>query len=113
MQIAVLGTGYVGLVTGTCFAETGHDVICFDIDQAKIDMLKRGQIPIDWPGLSELVERNVSLGRLSFQSDLAAAVKPAQLVFLAVGTPSAADGSANLANLWNVVDAVAEHLAEG
>ncbi|HVU88630.1 MAG TPA: UDP-glucose/GDP-mannose dehydrogenase family protein [Pirellulales bacterium] len=112
MKITMIGTGYVGLVTGTCFADSGNDVTCVDIDQAKIDRLKKGEIPIYEPGLSELVERNVADDRLHFTTDLAAAVKTARLVFLAVGTPSAADGSADLTNLWAVVQAMAPHLPE-
>ena len=93
MKIAVVGTGYVGLVTGTCLAETGNDVTCVDCDRKKIDVLNRGHVPIYEPGLSELVTRNVAAGRLRFTTDLAAAAKKARLVFLAVGTPSADDGS--------------------
>ena len=107
MRIAVIGTGYVGLVTGTCFAETGNDVTCVDIDQRKIDMLQKGEIPIYEPGLAELVERNASLGKLTFTTDLGAAVREASVVYLAVGTPQADDGSADLTNLWAVVDAIA------
>ena len=87
MKIAVVGTGYVGLVTGTCLAETGNDVTCVDCDRKKIDVLNRGHIPIYEPGLAELVARNVAGGRLRFTTDLAAAAKKARLVFLAVGTP--------------------------
>ncbi|HEY2894827.1 MAG TPA: UDP-glucose/GDP-mannose dehydrogenase family protein, partial [Pirellulales bacterium] len=111
MKIAIVGTGYVGLVTGTCFAESGNHVTCIDIDQAKIARLKKGEIPIYEPGLSELVEHNAEAGRLHFTSDLAAAVRPAQLVFLAVGTPSAGDGSADLSGLWKAVDDLAGHLS--
>ncbi len=113
MKIAVIGTGYVGLVTGTCFAETGNDVICVDIDSDKIDRLRQGKIPIYEPGLSELVASNLDDGRLHFTTDLASAVKGARLVYLAVGTPSADDGSADLSSLWNVIDKLAGHLAEG
>jgi UDPglucose 6-dehydrogenase len=113
MKIAVIGTGYVGLVTGTCFAETGNDVTCVDVDLVKIDGLRRGELPIYEPGLAELVERNFGDGRLHFETDLSAAVVPAKLVFLAVGTPSAFDGSADLTNLWAVVDQLAPHLADG
>jgi len=111
MRIAVVGTGYVGLVTGTCFAETGNDVTSIDVDADKIARLKAGEVPIYEPGLSELVLRNAEDGRLHFTTDLAAAVKPARLIFLAVGTPSAHDGSADLSSLWKVVDQVAPHLA--
>jgi len=107
MQIAVIGTGYVGLVTGTCFAETGNDVICVDVDARKIEMLQQGTVPIYEPGLAELVRRNAELGRLHFTTELAAAVPSAQAVFLAVGTPSAEDGAADLTNLWAVIDALA------
>ena len=110
MKIAIIGTGYVGLVTGTCFADSGNDVTCVDIDQAKIDMLNGGRVPIYEPGLAELVERNAESGRLTFTTDLTAAVAPAVIVYLAVGTPSAQDGSADLTALWKVVDAVAPHL---
>jgi UDPglucose 6-dehydrogenase len=110
MKIAVVGTGYVGLVTGTCFAESGNHVTCIDIDEKKIARLKQGEIPIYEPGLAELVEQNREAERLDFTTDLAAAVKPAQLVFLAVGTPPAEDGSADLSALWRVVDDIAPHL---
>ena len=111
MKIAMVGTGYVGLVTGTCLADSGNNVVCIDIDAAKIASLKRGEIPIYEPGLAELVRRNVERGRLQFTTDLPAAVKPARLVFLAVGTPQADDGSADLTSLWKVVDSLAGHLA--
>jgi UDPglucose 6-dehydrogenase len=112
MKIAVIGTGYVGLVTGSCFAETGNDVTCVDVDVEKISRLRAGEVPIYEPGLTELVNRNAEDGRLHFTTDLAAAVKAADLVFLAVGTPSADDGSADLTNLWKVVDALAHHLPQ-
>lgn len=111
MKIAMVGTGYVGLVTGTCLADSGNDVICLDIDAVKIARLQKGEIPIYEPGLSELVSRNVERGRLNFTTDLAAAVGPAKLVFLAVGTPQAEDGAADLRSLWQVVDSLAPHLA--
>ena len=96
MKIAVIGTGYVGLVTGTCFADSGNDVTCVDIDPKKIDMLNRGEVPIYEPGLAEMVEHNAAAERLHFTTDLAAAIKPAQVVYLAVGTPQADDGAADL-----------------
>lgn len=111
MKIAVIGTGYVGLVSGTCFAESGNDVVCVDIDAKKIERLRRGEIPIYEPGLAEMVEGNIAAERLTFTTDLAAAVKPAQVIFLAVGTPQSADGSADLTALRAVVDALAPHLA--
>lgn len=112
MKIVVVGTGYVGLVTGTCLAETGNDVTCVDCDRKKIDVLNRGHVPIYEPGLSELVTRNVTAGRLCFTTDLAAAAKRARLVFLAVGTPSTADGSVDLSAFWSVVDQLAPHLEQ-
>jgi len=112
MKIAMVGTGYVGLVTGTCFAESGNDVTCVDIDQRKIDRLKRGEIPIYEPGLSELVLRNSKAGRLTFTTDLTTAVRSASVVYLAVGTPQSDDGSADLSALWKVVDAIADHVRE-
>ena len=111
MKIAVVGAGYVGLVTGTCLAETGNDVTCVDCDRKKIDVLNRGHVPIYEPGLAELVARNVAGGRIRFTTDLPAAAKKARLVFLAVGTPPAGDGSADLTALWSVVDQIAPHLA--
>ena len=113
MKIAVIGTGYVGLVTGTCLAESGNDVLCVDIDEAKIELLNTGQIPIYEPGLAELVQRNAAAGRLQFTTDLDAAVRGAKLVFLAVGTPSTPDGSADLSVLWSVVDQIAGVLEPG
>ena len=96
MRIAVIGTGYVGLVVGACFAETGNDVICVDKDAAKVRMLVRGKIPIYEPGLEEIVRRNSAEKRLSFTTKLADAVKRAEIVFIAVGTPTGEDGSADL-----------------
>ncbi|HET6425106.1 MAG TPA: UDP-glucose/GDP-mannose dehydrogenase family protein [Planctomycetaceae bacterium] len=110
MRIVMIGTGYVGLVTGTCLADSGNDVTCVDINQAKIDGLKRGVIPIYEPGLEELVKRNVHAKRLQFTTDLATAVKTTQLVFIAVGTPQGDDGHADLSALWAVVDTLAPHL---
>lgn len=111
MKITVVGTGYVGLVTGTCLAETGNDVDCVDCDSGKIDLLRRGTIPIYEPGLAELVQRNTAAGRLHFSNDLAAGAGSARLVFLAVGTPPADDGSVDLTALWAVVEELAPHLA--
>lgn len=108
----MIGTGYVGLVTGTCFAESGNDVICVDIDQAKIDGLRQGILPIFEPGLKELVLRNIENGQLSFTTDIAEAVSASQIIYLAVGTPPAADGSADLTALRQVVDTIAPHLTD-
>jgi UDPglucose 6-dehydrogenase len=110
MKIAVIGTGYVGLVTGTCFADSGNDVTCIDIDQRKIDMLNRGEVPIYEPGLAEMVERNFEAERLKFTTDTAGPIKSAEIVYLAVGTPQGDDGAANLSALWAVVGTIAPHL---
>ena len=110
MRIAVVGTGYVGLVTGTCFANSGNTVTCLDINAEKIARLNRGEIPIYEPGLEELVVRSAKAGRLLFTTDTATAIRAAQVVFLAVGTPPSADGSADLSSLWKVVDSIAPHL---
>ena len=111
MKLAVIGTGYVGLVTGTCFAESGNEVTCVDVDEAKIAALQRGEIPIYEPGLAELVERNRLAKRLLFTTETAEAVADAEIVYLAVGTPQADDGSANLQYLFAAIEAVAPHLA--
>jgi UDPglucose 6-dehydrogenase len=107
VKIAVIGTGYVGLVTSTCLAESGNDVVGIDKDARKIDTLEVGRLPIYEPGLLELVQRNRREGRLSFTTDLAAGVAAAQIVFIAVGTPQRADGAADLSNLWAVADGLA------
>ncbi|QDS96831.1 UDP-glucose dehydrogenase family protein [Adhaeretor mobilis] len=112
MKIAVVGTGYVGLVTGTCFADTGNDVTCIDIDQKKIDNLNKGIIPIYEPGLTEMVLHNYEAQRLHFTTDLPAAIKPAEVVYLAVGTPQGEDGAANLSAMWAVVEAISPHLRD-
>jgi UDPglucose 6-dehydrogenase len=96
MRISVIGTGYVGLVTGTCLAESGNTVICMDIDKRKIDMLTSGITPIYEPGLEELIKRNVQHDRLFFTTDVASAVKSSDVIFIAVGTPPGEDGSADL-----------------
>src|SRR5262245_16715742 len=110
MKIAVIGTGYVGLVTATCFAESGNDVVGIDKDARKVQTLDSGRLPIYEPGLLELVQRNRREGRLTFTTDLAKGVAAAQLVFLAVGTPQAADGAADLSNIWAVADGLAKQL---
>ncbi|RAP75295.1 UDP-glucose dehydrogenase family protein [Paenibacillus montanisoli] len=108
MKIAVIGTGYVGLVSGVCFAELKHEVICVDKELSKISKLQDGEIPIYEPGLQELVLRNAAEGRLSFTSDLAAAVRQSELVILAVGTPSLPSGEANLAYIEQAAREVAQ-----
>jgi UDPglucose 6-dehydrogenase len=108
MKLCVIGTGYVGLVAGTCFAESGNDVVCVDIDADKIERLKRGEVPIYEPGLEELIRRNVAEGRLSFTTDLADAVRRSLLCFIAVGTPQGDDGSADLGAVIRVAAEIAE-----
>jgi UDPglucose 6-dehydrogenase len=103
----MIGTGYVGLVTGTCFAESGNDVVCVDVDASKIERLRRGEIPIYEPGLTELVIRNANANRLRFTTNYNEGVNGAQCVFVAVGTPQGDDGSANLSGLWKVVEMLA------
>ena len=111
MNVVMIGTGYVGLVSGACFADFGADVVCVDIDPGKIERLRRGEIPIYEPGLDELVARNASAGRLKFTTDLPAAVRAADLVFIAVGTPSRhGDGHADLSYVYAAARQVAEHL---
>ncbi len=102
MNIAVVGTGYVGLVSGTCFAETGNNVICVDIDQEKVRKMKEGIIPIYEPGLEVLFERNIVQGRLHFTTDLAEGIKDAEIIFLALPTPPGEDGSADLSYILKV-----------
>ena len=104
MNIAVIGTGYVGLVSGTCFAETGNQVICVDIDADKVTKMQAGIVPIYEPGLEVLFERNKKQGRLSFTTDLAAGVKDAEVIFLALPTPPGADGSADLKYILKVAE---------
>ena len=110
MRLSVVGTGYVGLVVGACFAETGNDVTCVDVDAAKIAGLQANVIPIYEPGLEELVERNQREGRLSFTTDIAAAVSTSEVVFIAVGTPPDEDGSADLTYVLDVATSIGEHL---
>jgi UDPglucose 6-dehydrogenase len=111
MKIAVVGTGYVGLVTGTCFAEVGIDVTCVDIDQKKIDNLHNGILPIYEPGLEEMVSRNVEKGRLHFSTDLGEAIKDCDVAFIAVGTPPGEDGSADLKYVLAVARGIGEHMS--
>ena len=96
MKITVIGTGYVGLVSGTCVAEVGNDVLCLDVDPAKIKILEEGGIPIYEPGLQEMVQRNVAAGRLHFTTDVEKAVHFGTIQFIAVGTPPDEDGSADM-----------------
>lgn len=101
-NIAVVGTGYVGLVTGTCFAETGNYVVCVDIDSAKVEKMKAGEVPIYEPHLDVIFERNINAGRLTFTTDLAAAIEHAEIIFLALPTPPGEDGSADLSYILGV-----------
>ncbi|UOQ67203.1 UDP-glucose dehydrogenase family protein [Hymenobacter volaticus] len=110
MKVAVVGTGYVGLVTGTCFAEVGMDVTCIDIDQKKIDNLKQGILPIYEPGLEEMVTRNVSAGRLHFTTNLGEGIKDCDVAFIAVGTPPGEDGSADLKYVLAVARGIGENM---
>jgi UDPglucose 6-dehydrogenase len=107
MKIAVVGTGYVGLVAGACFAESGNDVVCVDRDEKKIATLNDGQMPIYEPGLEEIVRRNRQEGRLSFTTDLTDAVRQSSIVFIAVGTPQGEDGSADLSHVLGVAREIA------
>ena len=109
MNITVVGTGYVGLVAGACFAETGSQVVCADVDQKKIDGLRQNILPIYEPGLDSLVERNQAQGRLVFTTDVASAVKSAEVVFIAVGTPPDEDGSADLSHVLAVAEAIGKN----
>jgi UDPglucose 6-dehydrogenase len=110
VKIGVIGTGYVGLVTATCLAESGNDVIGIDKDADKIAVLQSGRLPIYEPGLLELVQRNRREERLRFTTDLGNAVAASQVLFIGVGTPQAADGAADLSNLWAVADTLAAHV---
>jgi UDPglucose 6-dehydrogenase len=110
MKITIIGTGYVGLVTGTCFSETGNDVLCLDINEVKIKNLQSGIIPIYEPGLDLLFERNIKEQRLKFTTDLPAAVQHAEIIFLALPTPSGDDGSADLSYVLDVADKISNLL---
>ncbi len=112
MKITIIGTGYVGLVTGTCLAEVGNDVLCLDLDERKINMLKEGGIPIYEPGLDDMVKRNAAAGRLSFTTDVEAAVAHGPIQFIAVGTPQDEDGSADLKYVVAVARNIGRHMNE-
>src|SRR5258708_12175455 len=106
MRIAVIGTGYVGLVAGVCCADSGHTVVCVDVDEEKILRLRQGESPIYEPGLEELLHKNLAAERLAFATDLPAAVKASEVVFLAVGTPPGAHGNADLPPAMNVANQI-------
>lgn len=110
MNVAIIGTGYVGLVTGACLADFGHSVVCVDSAASRIDQLQRGEIPIYEPGLGEIVSRNVSAGRLHFSTDLGAAIRSSSVLFVAVGTPESANGEADLSQLAVVASELARDL---
>ena len=111
MKISVIGTGYVGLVVGACLAETGNDVTCADVDTQKIALLNQNQIPIYEPGLEDFVRRNRDQSRLTFTTDVAAAVANAEVIFIAVGTPPDEDGSADLRHVLSVADVIGRHMS--
>ncbi len=108
MNLAIIGTGYVGLTTGTCFAEVGHNVVCVDNNQSKVEMLQEGRVPIFEPDLEEMIQSNVSAGRLSFTTDLAKAVQESEIIFIAVPTPPHDDGSVDL----SYIEAVSHEIAD-
>ncbi len=110
MKISVIGTGYVGLVTGTCLAESGNNVMCMDINKKKIELLNNGVVPIYEPGLEELVKRNVAHGRLSFTADMSQAVRKSSVIFIAVGTPPGEDGSADLKYVLRAAEEIARYM---
>lgn len=113
MKVTMIGTGYVGLVTGTCFAESGNDVICLDVDQSKVDLLNSGGIPIYEPGLTELVKRNAAAGRLQFTTNYEEAISGAKCVFICVGTPQDENGAADLKYVQSAAEQMAPHLDPG
>ena len=110
MKITIIGTGYVGLVTGACFSDVGHDVLCLDIDKKKINNLKKNIMPIYENGLEEIVAKNVKANRLSFTSSYALAVNHADIIFLAVDTPSKKNGSADLTSIRNSCLSIADNM---
>ncbi|MEN9537880.1 MAG: hypothetical protein RLZZ126_115, partial [Pseudomonadota bacterium] len=112
MKITVVGTGYVGLVSGACLAEVGNDVLCLDLDATKIQTLKDGGIPIYEPGLKEMVQRNVAAGRLSFTTDVPQAVSHGTIQFIAVGTPPDEDGSADLKYVLAAARSIGRHMTD-
>ena len=108
MKVAVAGTGYVGLVAGVCFAEKGHNVICVDVDEEKINKMKKGICPIYEQGLEELMKKNYEAGRVNYTTDYKIAYKDADFIFIGVGTPERPDGSANLDYVYNVAKQIAD-----
>src|SRR4051794_26047513 len=112
MNISVVGTGYVGLVTGVSLAEIGHHVICIDINESKIEKMKQGISPIYEPGLDEMMSRNIEAGRLTFTSNHKEGFRLADVIYIAVGTPEKADGSANLAFVEQAARDIAKHITK-
>src|SRR5215472_4721198 len=110
MNLTIVGTGYVGLVTGACLAEIGHDVFCLDVDQRKIDILNGGGVPIHEPGLLELIQRNRKARRIKFSTDVAASVEHGEVQFIAVGTPPDEDGSADLQYVLEAARSIGRHM---
>ena len=112
MKVCMIGTGYVGLVSGTCFAEIGHEVVCVDNDKQKIDILKKGGIPIYEPGLEEMIARNVKAGRLDFTTSIADGVTRSLFLFIAVGTPPKDDGEPDLSSVEKVAEEIGAAMNE-
>src|SRR5882762_8554909 len=112
MRVTIFGSGYVGLVTGACLADAGNHVVCVDVDERKIEMLKRGEVPIHEPGLDAMVKRNVDAGRLKFTTNAKEGVDHGQFQLIAVGTPPDEDGSADLRYVLAVARTIGEHMAE-
>ena len=111
MKLCMIGTGYVGLVSGVCFADLGNEVVCVDKDQTKINKLKKGVIPIYEPGLSELVKKNYKSGRLSFTTDLSNAIKNSKIIFICVGTPTKKNSNAaDLSQVYNVAQEISKYI---
>ena len=112
MKVTIIGTGYVGLVAGACFAQSGNNVICMDIDENKIKKLQEGHIPIYEPGLEAMVERNTKNNRLVFTTDINKAVQTSDIIIIAVGTPPDEDGSADLSHVLDVAKSIGQHMTE-
>jgi len=111
MKIVIFGSGYVGLVTGACLSDVGHEVVCVDVDAGKVAALKRGEVPIFEPGLAEMIARNIRQSRISFTTEAAPAIEDAELIFIAVGTPSNEDGAADLKHVLNVAAMIGDNLS--
>ena len=112
MKVSIFGTGYVGLVTGTCFAEMGNDVLCLDIDEKKVNSLKTGVVPIFEPGLAPLINQNFSKKTLNFSSDLEKGVSHGEVIFISVGTPEEEDGSADLKHVLSVAETIGQFMRD-